>query len=86
MVGKMDVSVAKSWEGESGGEGDPEHRVIILLVLGRDGSMDQGPCFGVREGPSSGRCQVRAWSLVEGVQEACFSIPLFKMNKKIIKK
>lgn len=56
--------VAKSWEGESGGEGDPEHRVIIFLDLERDGSVDQGLSFGLHfwgeEGLRAGRCQTRA--------------------------
>lgn len=45
MGGRMDVLVAKSWEGESGRDPDPEHRIVILLNLGRGGSVDQGLCF-----------------------------------------
>lgn len=38
--GRMNVLVAKSWEGDR--EGDPECRIVILLNLGRGGSMDEG--------------------------------------------
>lgn len=52
--GRMYVLVAKSREGESSRERNPEHIIIILLDVGRGGSVYQGCALGrisqVREG------------------------------------